>query len=469
MRLHVYAGLILLALAPGAVLSGDISSRMSPENSVTPFSRLVAVQRDVVEVEPFYAFESISSRSELLRQVLARNPSLEAAHEAWTAAQEQVPQVVALPDPDVFYSISPLSIGASDVRFGQTLGISQRLPFPGTLRRRGDLARAETAIAHHDYDTLRLELATFASQLYDDYAFLFRALEINAEHIELVEQFKQVATSRYAAGLAPQQDPIQAEVELAHLEHRALILRSARATVCARLNALLHRTPEAALQRPAIRIVPDELNLDSAALQQQGIETRPQLQARSAQIEAAEATVELRRLAGNPDFRATTSYNSMWAESDYRWSVGVSLNLPIQRRRIRAGIAQAEARRREAERLRESLEDTVRSEIQQACERLREAHQVVHLYESRLLPASRDQVQAALAGFKTSRNSFLALIDAERNLRTVEIEHEGAVTDFHRRSAALDRAVGRFPTGVSYDRLKSPALSMIPTDRGDIP
>ena len=79
------------------------------------------------------------------------------------------------------------------------------------------------------------------------------------------------------------------------------------------------------------------------------------------------------------------------------------------------------------------------------------------------------QVQAALAGFKTSRNSFLALIDAERNLRTVELKYAGAVTDFHRRSAELDRAVGRLPTGLSGQRLESPVFSLISNDRGDLP
>ena len=82
---------------------------------------------------------------------------------------------------------------------------------------------------------------------------------------------------------------------------------------------------------------------------------------------------------------------------------------------------------------------------QEYYDRLKEARHVLELYESRLLPASRDQIQAALAGFKASRNSFLALIEAERNQRTVRLEYERALTDAWQRRAELDRLMGRFP------------------------
>ena len=71
--------------------------------------------------------------------------------------------------------------------------------------------------------------------------------------------------------------------------------------------------------------------------------------------------------------------------------------------------------------------------------------QVARLYESRLLPAARDQVAAAIAGFPTGTTSFTAVIDAERNQRAVRLQHESTRAEVHRRRAALDRAVGRIP------------------------
>jgi outer membrane protein TolC len=68
--------------------------------------------------------------------------------------------------------------------------------------------------------------------------------------------------------------------------------------------------------------------------------------------------------------------------------------------------------------------------------------QVVDLYESRLLPAAHDQLRAARSGFETGQVSFLSVVEAEKNLRSVELGYEEARTDRHRRRADLERALG---------------------------
>jgi outer membrane protein TolC len=69
----------------------------------------------------------------------------------------------------------------------------------------------------------------------------------------------------------------------------------------------------------------------------------------------------------------------------------------------------------------------------------------VKLFEERLVPVARDQVDAARAGFIASRNDFVAVISAEKNLRSVELDYQMARATFDRRRAELDRALGRMP------------------------
>ena len=132
----------------------------------------------------------------VIRAVVERNPTIESARQAWEVARQREPQVTSLDDPVVSYSFAPLSIGAGDVRYGQIIGFAQRLPYSGKLDLRGEIARAEAEAARHDYQAVRLELATLASLLFDDYYFVVRALEINAEHVGLLEDFQRIATAR---------------------------------------------------------------------------------------------------------------------------------------------------------------------------------------------------------------------------------------------------------------------------------
>jgi outer membrane protein TolC len=80
--------------------------------------------------------------------------------------------------------------------------------------------------------------------------------------------------------------------------------------------------------------------------------------------------------------------------------------------------------------------------VETAAERLSEAHHLLGIVASRLLPAARDRVVAARAGFAAGRNDFDALIEAERSLRDAELEHEEALAEVSRRHAELSRATG---------------------------
>jgi outer membrane protein TolC len=122
--------------------------------------------------------------------------------------------------------------------------------------------------------------------------------------------------------------------------------------------------------------------------------------------------------------------------------VGVSVNIPIYLGKRRAAVDEAQASALRATLEQKALEDDIRVEVEKARQRLIEAMHVVHLHRTRLIPAARDQVAAARAGFETGRNSFLAVIEAEKNLRSVELRVEGALAAVQRREAELQRALG---------------------------
>ena len=389
-------------------------------------------------------------RRELIRHVLERNPNVRAARYAWRAALARYPQVTSLDDPMLAAGIAPRSIGSSKVDNAAQFGLSQKLPFPGKLRLRGEAALGEAAAAAHDHEAVRLRLATMASLLFDDYYVAIRSIEINREHIALLEEFRQIAAVRYEAGEASQQDPIQAEVELTHALHRALLLETARRVNTEQINALLHRRPDRALPPPPTRLLlPDAPLQPSEQLTEEALQVRPELAAADARVAAQEARVGLAWREYLPDFTVVGAYNGIHQESDLKPFVGIQLNVPLRLGRRKAAVAEATARLEQARSLRLAIEDDVRLGVESAADRLVEADHVSKLFRDRLRPAARDQVDAARAGFETGRNSFLALIDAERNLLSVELGYEKALASLGQRRAELDQELGHLP-GLSW-------------------
>jgi outer membrane protein TolC len=230
-----------------------------------------------------------------------------------------------------------------------------------------------------------------------------------------------------------------------------VVLHADRRVIVARLNALLHRPPGSALP-PA----PAELATLSRAgevihaaaperLEEHAIAQRPEIAAAIADVRARAAEVSAADLAGYPDLGIMGSYNSMWGDEEHRWMTGLSVSLPLWRDRVRGAQAESEARLAVAKRNLQALQDQVRSEVRQAYERATEAHHIAELFVSRLLPAARDQLRAARAGVESGIDSFLSLIEAEKNLRDVELGYEEAQANLDRRLVALARQLGCLP------------------------
>jgi outer membrane protein TolC len=285
-----------------------------------------------------------------------------------------------------------------------------------------------------------------ASSLFDDYYRVTRVLTLNDEHRQLLEDIRASAMIQYESGRASQQDVLQAEVELAHIVHQRVMLESERRVIVAQINGLLHQRPELPLPEPPQRMEPASIELsDTAGLQREALDNRPELHAARSQLTAADSAVGLAKRDYSPAIGLMGEYNSMWAQTQHQWMAGASLNLPLQIRSRKAAVDQAEARAGQAAAELSTKRDEVRVEVDQARQRVLEAAHVVHLYQLRLIPAARAQIDAAESGYETGRNSFQSLIDAERSLRTLEIEYEEALAGLGQRAAELDRARGIVP------------------------
>jgi cobalt-zinc-cadmium efflux system outer membrane protein len=450
------AGLVGLAgVALACASPSSIHFRKLADDLEREASGAVPVRDDGAAL---FAGRTSLERRALVEAVLARNPNLEVARQAWRAALARYPQATGLDDPMLGFGVAPLSFGSSRVDPGPRVDVSQRLPFPGKRRLRGEAALAEAEAAGWDLATLRLELAELASSLFDDAVLAARALEINHEHSALVEDLHRTALARYAAGEDTKQSVLQAELGASRaLVERNTLEADARA-VAEQMNALLHRPIEASL--PAVRTSAtgtdalekrderdgrDAASEPVAQLVERAVAEHPRLAAAGSREQAALARVDLARREFLPDFTVLGAYDRLWQENALSPYVGVQLNVPLQLGRRRAALDESQAELESTRHRRAALEDEVRLAVSSAVLRLEQAREAERLVRDRLLPAAADQVDAARTAYATGRSSFLVLIDALRELHEIELGHEESLAQIGRRRAALDRALGRVP------------------------
>ena len=385
-------------------------------------------------------------RRALIQSVLERNPNLEVARQAWRASLARFPQATGLDDPMLGVGVAPLSFGSSRVDPGASFDVSQRLPFPGKRRLRGDAALAEAEAMGQDMESLRLQLATLASGLFDDYALAARSLEINQEHTTLLSEYQRIALSRYAAGEDSKQSVLQAEMALTRALYERTELESSARIVAERINALLHRRVDLPLPAaPRELAFPEDPDDPIESLVTRALDLHPELAAASARVAAAEARVDLAEREFLPDFTLTGAYDRRWQESDLAPFVGVQVNVPLQLGRRRAALEESQADFEGTRQRRVAVEDDVRLAVQSASVLLEQARQAEQLVRDRLLPAAAEQVTAARSAYTAGSSTFLVLIDALRELHEIELGHQESLAQIGRRRAELDRALGRIP------------------------
>lgn len=372
--------------------------------------------------------------------VLEANPGLSAIQAAAESAAFRVDPAGSLDDPMLSYGVAPLTSGA-DRGLNQRIDFSQKIPWPGTLAAREAAARYEAVVADRDVDALRLQVVAQSKAAYAEWRYVQSALEIHHATQALLDELIATAEARYAAGRALKQDVLQAEVERRGLDNQLLKLLRLKASVQARINALLNRDPETPLPLAA----PISLSVSPPALkvlQNMALAQHPDLSRLDARISASSSRITLAEKAFYPDFQVGVGYNNLWDNADKRPIVGVSINIPLDRSKRRSELGRVQAEKRRAEwSLIERRADLL-ADLAQARAEVIEAQASITLYQEELVPLASEYLEAAVADYQSGAGAFLNVITAEKRTLSTALDLARARADYARRRAELERWVG---------------------------
>jgi len=190
---------------------------------------------------------AITPLEDLLKEAERNNPQIQAARQAWQAAQQVPTQVSTLPDPQ--FTVQHLSVGSPRPFAGYTnsdfayigLGVSQDFPYPGKLRLRGEIAKREADVLQQGYESVRRSVLAGIKSAYFQLGYLHKTLDILESDGELLRQVEKAAEARYRSGMGNQQDLLQAQLEQTKLLREITMRRLEVAKLQAQIKQLLSR------------------------------------------------------------------------------------------------------------------------------------------------------------------------------------------------------------------------------------
>ncbi len=382
---------------------------------------------------------------------LERNPELLAAQRGVAARAEVIPQVTALDDPmlaDTFMPIQNNSVQTAAGRGPNTLSLSQRFPWFGKLRVRGEVAEQETKMALTRLAQAQLKVTEDVYLSYYELSFNQSAIQITEANEQLLEDLLKFAEARYRTGATSQQDVLRAQVELDKLADRLITLRRQLQQSQADLAKVLHTSPEADLKAAELDVpsAPDEID----QLYEAAIRCRPELQERLHAIVRDERLEGLARLQYYPDVTlgvgwqaiTTNAAVSPVANGNDNVAFGVGINLPIWQDKLRAGVREAEHRVVESARRYDATRDDTFRLIKRLMAQVRALEQQIELFRDSIIPKSEQTLRVSTADYRVGKVDFQQIIDNWSDLLTFQIQLARFEASLGQTLASLERVVG---------------------------
>ncbi|WP_167590595.1 TolC family protein [Oceanidesulfovibrio indonesiensis] len=402
-----------------------------------------------------------------LRIAAENSPALIEAFENWKAAAEKMNQEGYLPNPTVNlgWYLEPVQTRTGNQR--ASIGLAQSFPWFGTLSLQEKQAALEADALKALLDDTAFRIFYEVKQVYYEYAYLARALEINRETLNLLVYLEGVVRTRYESGLAEYSDLIRLQVELATLEDRIRTLEELRTPLVAALNAAMGRDADQEIPWPeSVPLMkPSMEDGEILALLESGT---PRLLASNLRITKAEAGVDLARKSYFPEFTVSLSTiltdntalrrgQSVSQDGDVGFSAsrttegagrdpviaGLSIKVPIWFGKNAAAVREARARKRAAMASEMDLEQSLEADLRMALYKYRDAERQVALYADTLIPKATQALGATVESYQSGLATMGDFLQAEKTLLELELAQARALSEQAQRMAQMETILGR--------------------------
>lgn len=382
---------------------------------------------------------------ELIRVAVERNPEIKASEQSAAASKAMVPAAGALPDPTFTFQhmgdLIPLRLQSGDPSSARTYGIEQEIPFPGKRRLKESIASTESDAQQWNSQAVQRKVISELKQAFFDLYLIHKSIETLMKNKDLLQNFEQIARTRYEVGQTVQQDVLKAQVELSRVLDKLLAQGQKKRIAEARINSFLYRPPETPVGKPA-EFQKAELALTLEELTHLAQAGSPALKAQESEITRRQYGVELARKEFYPDFAVGFTYFERDAMPEM-YGLMVKAKIPLYFwRKQKPELEAARLNLSSARNMRENSVTTVRYEVKEAYTMATTAEKLASLYSSAIVPQSNLALSSAMANYQVGKIDFLQLIDASMPLLEYELKYYESITDYHKALAQLEALAG---------------------------
>lgn len=368
-----------------------------------------------------------------LKTAAENNPGLKSRFSEYLAALEIVPQVKALPDPQVAfgYFIQPVETRVGPQQF--KISASQMFPWIGTLKAKENLAIQVAKAKLEAFEEAKSKLFNEIRSTYFNTYFNHKAIEITIENMGILNTFRKLANIKFESGLVSAVDEYRIEIEIGELENHLALLKDQQVVLEVMFNNLLNRDNK----NPVL--VPELLWNDNFPLTKQAALDsinllNHQLLSLDFQQLALQFRQEVASYMGKPSFKIGLGYtivgkgdNNMMGTDAFMFP-NVGISIPLYRNKYKAMVQEVVFLAAAKENEKADKTNMLETIFENGWKEYLDADRRIELFTSQLIFAKKS-ARILETDYATGNKNFEEVLRMERKILKFNLEMEKARAD----------------------------------------
>jgi outer membrane protein TolC len=395
-----------------------------------PFLIVLTVMAFCVTPLAAEEIQPVESLPQYISAALANNPDLKASDARWRMFTEKIAQARSFEDPMT----------------SKVIGISQQIPFWGKRGLKGEIAAREADSYRWTVAERKVELTRMVKEAWYQLYYIDKSTVIVDKNIRILDDFITLTETKYTVSQGLQADILKAQVGRSKLLDMRITLEQQRRTAQANLNTLLFRPAETPVG-PISEFDLTPLSLTDKELRELAYANRPMIKSLAALIGKGEARLKLADKEFYPDFKVSLDYMQRdsfnGSEGNDMYSLGLTFNLPVQRERRNAAVAESNSEITMATEELNNLKNNINGGVSDLLAQLDRRRKLVDLYKNGIIPQAEQTLESSTINYRVNKVDFLTLLDSQITLFNYEREYYNSLADYQMKRAQLEALVGK--------------------------
>lgn len=377
------------------------------------------------------------SLEEYFRVAAEQNPGLQSKYKDFEAALQKVPQVSALPDPNLSfgYFLSPVETRVGPQR--AKLSLSQMFPWFGTLEAQENAAALFAEAKYQAFLDARNQLFFKLAAAYYPIYELKQWMEIEKENLDILQTYKNIATAKFENGNGPMVDVLRVDILQEESMTDLQILEEKEASLLTTFNKLLNREGEAEVN------VPDSLFLSGLEdkWRKDSLKQNPLLEELELKIRASEASETAAGKQGMPRIGVGLDYVITGERSDVNlpdngkdvFMPMISISIPFFSKKYDAAVKESQLMQESYSLKKQEVINSLNAEYESSWFNIEQSVQEVLLYKKQIEENERI-LNLLLSAYSNTGKDFEEVLNVqqkilkyEKMLVAAKVQHEVAL------------------------------------------